>query len=360
MKKILLNILSISMFVLVFSGISIGVDAASLDSRVEKAIEWAVNIANDNSHGYSQARRNGPDYDCSSLVSTAFKMGGFPVSGTLTTSTMSNPFIKAGFVRYKKGAVSIQRGDILLKPGSHVELYLGDNTCVGAHSNYDGKTGDSGGKEIAVRNVSKCSFCKNKGYTYILRYPYSPKYTFNYDANGGIITHNSTEFTMSGSESLQLFNPFCVREGHICIGWTIKRNTDNKWLINGKEWIAESEIKDDTQKTVYSNYSIFVIDDVLTEGIVGDGSYTFYAIWKEGAPDLGDLNVDFYVDMQDVFYLLHHINFPESYPANQHVDYDKSGSVDLQDVVYFLFHVNFPERYSLNCTSQIDLYNYIK
>ena len=32
-------------------------------------VEWAKNIAADDSHGYSQPRRNGnPDYDCSSLV----------------------------------------------------------------------------------------------------------------------------------------------------------------------------------------------------------------------------------------------------------------------------------------------------
>ena len=51
--------------------------SAALDSRVEKAIAWAVAIANDNSHGYSLYNRNGPDYDCSSFVSTAFRQGGF-------------------------------------------------------------------------------------------------------------------------------------------------------------------------------------------------------------------------------------------------------------------------------------------
>mgnify|MGYP003296222683 CR=1 FL=1 len=155
------------LFIILFTLILIpimNIEANALDYRVEKAIEWAVDIANDNSHGYSQSRRTGPDYDCSSLVSSAFKYGGFPVSGTLTTSTMSNSFTKAEFTRYKKGAVTIQRGDILLKPGSHVELYLGDNTCVSAHSNFDGRTGDSGGKEIAVRNISNCNFCKKKGF----------------------------------------------------------------------------------------------------------------------------------------------------------------------------------------------------
>ena len=31
-------------------------------------LQWAIDIANDDSHGYSQCNRLGPDYDCSSLV----------------------------------------------------------------------------------------------------------------------------------------------------------------------------------------------------------------------------------------------------------------------------------------------------
>ena len=37
-------------------------------TKIDKAVTWAVGIANDNSHGYDQADRWGPDYDCSSLV----------------------------------------------------------------------------------------------------------------------------------------------------------------------------------------------------------------------------------------------------------------------------------------------------
>lgn len=34
-------------------------------SVIEKAVQWAVGIAADNSHGYSQQTRWGPSYDCS-------------------------------------------------------------------------------------------------------------------------------------------------------------------------------------------------------------------------------------------------------------------------------------------------------
>ncbi len=37
----------------------------------EKAAAFAVSVAKDDSHGYDQGRRWGPDYDCSSLVITA-------------------------------------------------------------------------------------------------------------------------------------------------------------------------------------------------------------------------------------------------------------------------------------------------
>lgn len=140
------------------------------DLDVEDAIEWAVNTANDNSHGYSTKKRNGPDYDCSSFICTAFNDAGFDINCNLTTKTMMDAFKKAGFTVYKKSQASIKRGDILLKPGSNSQLYLGNNQCVSASYDYDGKQGDSSGKEIQVRNKSSCSFCKNKNYTYIIRY----------------------------------------------------------------------------------------------------------------------------------------------------------------------------------------------
>ena len=37
-------------------------------TKTEKAVTWAIKIANDPAHGYDQDNRWGPDYDCSSLV----------------------------------------------------------------------------------------------------------------------------------------------------------------------------------------------------------------------------------------------------------------------------------------------------
>ena len=40
-------------------------------TKTEKAVTWAIRIANDPAHGYDQDNRWGPDYDCSSLVISA-------------------------------------------------------------------------------------------------------------------------------------------------------------------------------------------------------------------------------------------------------------------------------------------------
>lgn len=48
-------------------------------SKIETYVQNAINIANDNTHGYSQINRWGKDYDCSSLVITVVENAGIPV-----------------------------------------------------------------------------------------------------------------------------------------------------------------------------------------------------------------------------------------------------------------------------------------
>ncbi len=126
-------------------------------SVIDKAIAWAVEIANDDSHGYSQINRWGPDYDCSSFVIQAFKNAGADIDTTKVsyTGNMKAYFTSHGFVWIPwsqiGGQSGLQRGDILLCEGSHTEIYIGDGKNVGAHS--DGgypQTGDQTGKEISV------------------------------------------------------------------------------------------------------------------------------------------------------------------------------------------------------------------
>lgn len=114
------------------------------DGKVESAISWAINIANDDSHGYSQSIRWGPHYDCSSFVYSAFYNAGFNLpKNSGYTQTMVNDFTKAGFSWIPWNQIgnknNLQRGDILLNNSNvtskqHTEIYLGNGKNVGAHS----------------------------------------------------------------------------------------------------------------------------------------------------------------------------------------------------------------------------------
>lgn len=63
---------------------------------IESAAAYAQNIAADDSHGYDQAGRWGPDYDCSSLVISAFRKAGVPLSCTYT-GNMRGDMLRCGF-----------------------------------------------------------------------------------------------------------------------------------------------------------------------------------------------------------------------------------------------------------------------
>ena len=135
-RKIISVVLSI---VIIASMVSIGTVSTSAASVVETAISWAISIANDNSHGYSQQSRWGPDYDCSSFVISAFKYAGVDTGSATYTGNMRSQFTAHGFqwIPWSSigGVGNLQRGDILLNEKTHTEIYLGNNQNVGAHSN---------------------------------------------------------------------------------------------------------------------------------------------------------------------------------------------------------------------------------
>lgn len=159
------------MLVMIISTFSIGEITASAGTVIENAISWALAIANDNSHGYSQLsnrRWGNPDYDCSSFVITAFKNAGCNVGSATYTGNMRSVFVDAGFTWIPKSQINLsnssqlQRGDILLNEKNHTEIYIGNNQRVGAHSGtydiYDRNApGDNNGKEICVYNYSNSS-----------------------------------------------------------------------------------------------------------------------------------------------------------------------------------------------------------
>jgi cell wall-associated NlpC family hydrolase len=142
---------------------------------IENAVEWAVSIANDDAHGYTQDldKRWGPDYDCSSLLIQAYENAGVPVKteGASYTGNMESVFTSCGFDSFVYSSnIELIKGDVLLRNG-HTAMYIGNGEIVSAHINEfgettGGQTGDQTGKEI---NVS--SFATSGSWDIVLRLP---------------------------------------------------------------------------------------------------------------------------------------------------------------------------------------------
>ena len=122
--------------------------------NIMKAVQFMIDTAYDNTHGYDQTHRNNPDYDCSSLVGTALHEAGFNVSPYSWTGNLESQLRKAGFVDCKK---PWSAGDVHLTPNKHVCMSINASQIAEASINEKGtttggKTGDQTGKEIYVHN----------------------------------------------------------------------------------------------------------------------------------------------------------------------------------------------------------------
>ena len=152
---------------------SSGGGGSATNANVEKMVEWALNTANDQSHGYSQTVRTGPDYDCSSFVYYALENAGF---GVITKrgyagngDTLPEDLKAAGWKENmfnNSMVLSLKRGDIMWLDG-HVAIYIGMGKTVEASGTWAGKaeTGDQG-NEIGMYEVVR----NNKPYTKFFRY----------------------------------------------------------------------------------------------------------------------------------------------------------------------------------------------
>lgn len=131
-------------------------DEINVQKTIDAACALAVSIANDPSHGYSQANRWGPDYDCSSFLIHVWQTVGVPVrdAGATYTGNMKAAFLACGFadvsafVNLANGE-GCMPGDILLNERDHVAMSLGNGRMVWAStSGGHPEPGDQTGREI--------------------------------------------------------------------------------------------------------------------------------------------------------------------------------------------------------------------
>ena len=159
----------------------------------EKAAQIMEHLCSHSAHGYSQPNRQGVgtggpatetvrlsdgstvkispgDRDCSSAVIECFEAQGIDCGGASYTGDMASDMLKSG--NFKKLPASTwrnpKRGDILLRPGVHTALALGNGKLGEAVSSergtITGKLGDQTGKEVLVRSLY------DDGWTCVLRY----------------------------------------------------------------------------------------------------------------------------------------------------------------------------------------------
>jgi len=151
-------------------------------TKVQKAVAYIKDIAADNKHGYSQVNRWGTpgtwsDYDCSSLVISAYQAAGIPVKdkGATYTGNMYSAFTACGFKDVTKDinlstGKGLIAGDVLLNHADHTAMMISTTQLAQASIDENGnimggKVGDQTGYEIATRSYY------NYPWNVVLRYP---------------------------------------------------------------------------------------------------------------------------------------------------------------------------------------------
>ena len=136
------------------------------------AVATAIRIAKDDSHGYSQLNRQGPDYDCSSLVLYCYSSAGANTNGATYTGNMRDCLRAAGW-QVLPSNTTLEPGDILLNNLHHTAIYIGNGQIVEAFGDelggigHGAKPGDQTGREIWIRPV----YTYSAGWDHVLRLP---------------------------------------------------------------------------------------------------------------------------------------------------------------------------------------------
>ena len=142
-------------------------------ASVEAALADCLAYARDDAHGYELGHHSssamGTGTDCSGLVRLyAATLAGVGVNSfpDFSTRTERRVLTGRGWQAIAFSLAKARRGDVLLtEPNGHTVIYLGGSRILGAEGDWDGRRGDSGGREVCERDY----YAYN--YNWILRPP---------------------------------------------------------------------------------------------------------------------------------------------------------------------------------------------
>ena len=142
-------------------------------ASVEAALSKCLAYARDDRHGYElgwhSASAMGGGTDCSGLVRYyAALLAGVATDSfpDFSTRTERRVLTGRGWQAIAFSLSKARRGDVLLtEHNGHTVIYLGNSRILGAEGDWDGRAGDSSGREITERSYYQY------GYDYIVRPP---------------------------------------------------------------------------------------------------------------------------------------------------------------------------------------------
>ena len=122
-----------------------------------------------------------------------------------------------------------------------------------------------------------CEIC---GKTKTAKIPKISTYSIKFNANGGKGTVAGMKVEKDGSFTLPE-NGF-TKDGYLFIGWSVKRASDSKWLVEDDGWQTAKEIKANSyEKILFEEDSDLALDEDWINGSKETDTYTFYAMWEK-------------------------------------------------------------------------------